>query len=287
MSLSDAIQIYLQYIDEVQCVSKHTVLAYQRDLHLFLKFQGMAVNLVQVKRSHIEDWIMAMHVQGCSPSTLSRRLSAVRSFYTVCVALNVCLENAVEGIQAPKQQQILPKVLPVAHAKCLLRPLAGVSNVRDVALLVLLYGCGLRVSEVVGLNVSDVHGDEREILVLGKGRKERLVPMNLAVYDMLKAYLEQRSQKNGALFLNRSGHRLGVRSVQRMLKQRALAVGVDISISPHVLRHSFATHLLLSGADLRTIQTLLGHASLAATERYVHLNLQFIKGVYDESHPRA
>jgi len=228
-----------------------------------------------------------MHVREYSPATIARRLSAVRSFYTVCVRLEICEMNMAEAIQAPKQHHYLPKVLPVKHAKDLVKPMSIESNARDIAMLVLLYGCGLRVSEVIGLNVSDVHEDEREILVFGKGSKERLVPMNVAVYDMLKAYLEQSCQKNTALFLNRRGCRLGVRSVQRILKQRALKAGVDVSVSPHVLRHSFATHLLLSGADLRTIQTLLGHRSLAATERYVHLNVQFIKGVYDQAYPRA
>jgi len=285
--LSDAIEVYLKYIADIQQVSKYTVVAYRRDLYAFLKSQERHMNLEQVQRQHIQDWLMLMRTKESSPASMARSLSALRSFYAVCLRLKMCSVNMTEGVSTPKQAHRLPKILPKNQAAKLLNPLDTHSNIRDVALLMVLYGCGLRVSEVVGLNLSDIHWHEREVLVFGKGSKERLIPMSIAVHDVLKTYVEQHAKQNPALFLNRGGLRLGVRSVQRMLKQRALVLGVDISTSPHVLRHSFATHLLLGGADLRVIQTMLGHASLAATERYIHLNIQYIKEVYDSSHPRS
>jgi len=287
MRLSDAIEVYLKYIQDIQQVSRHTVLAYQRDLYAFMKSQDEAISLEQVQRQHIQAWLMAMYSKGKSSASMARSLSALRSFYSVCLRLDICLLNVMEGIQTPKQPTRLPKTFPKDQALNLLRPTESRSNERDVALAVLLYGCGLRVSEAVGLNVSNIHWHEREILVLGKGSKERLVPMGKVVHDILKAYLEHRMHQSSAIFLNSRGQRLGVRSVQRLLKQRALLQGLDVSISPHVLRHSFATHLLLGGADLRVIQTLLGHTSLSATERYIHLNLKYIKEIYQQSHPRV
>jgi integrase/recombinase XerC len=153
-----------------------------------------------------------------------------------------------------------------------------------------LYGCGLRVSEVVGLNFDDVDLQALELRVFGKGRKERVVPVPERAGHLLRNYLSERQQISGnekAVFLNKYHRRLSVRSVQRMLKERALETGVDVSVTPHRLRHSFATHLLAGGVDLRAIQELLGHASLATTERYTHLDIAKLTEVYDDAHPRA
>jgi len=163
------------------------------------------------------------------------------------------------------------------------------SDIRDLALLSAMYGCGLRVSEVVGLNLDDVDLHQFELRVIGKGRKQRIVPLPEGAAQFLQAWLSERiaDVEEQAVFLNNRGKRLSVRSVQRMLKARALQTGADISVTPHRLRHSFATHLLAGGVDLRAIQELLGHASLATTERYTHLDIAKLTAVYDEAHPRA
>ena len=154
-----------------------------------------------------------------------------------------------------------------------------------------MYGCGLRVSEVAGLNLADIDMGEAEMRVRGKGGKERVTPIPDGAHTLLSNYLDQRMGhadiNQQALFLNRSGGRLSVRSIQRMLKKRALATGADVSVTPHRLRHSFATDLLVGGVDLRAIQELLGHASLSTTERYTHLDINKLTGIYDKAHPRA
>jgi len=158
---------------------------------------------------------------------------------------------------------------------------------RDAALLAVMYGCGLRVSEVVGLNVEDVNIWAKELRVLGKGKKERIVPMPSGTVKIIDDYIKSRQSLSHAVFLNVRGARLTTRSVQRMLKKRALGTGADVSVTPHRLRHSFATHLLAGGVDLRAIQELLGHSSLATTERYTSLDINKLTEVYDKSHPRA
>jgi integrase/recombinase XerC len=164
------------------------------------------------------------------------------------------------------------------------------SEERDLALFAVMYGCGLRVSETVGLNLHDISMESAELRVFGKGKKERVVPVPEGVLRLMQNYLDQRitsATSEPALFLNQRGGRLTVRSVQRVLKKRALETGADISVTPHRLRHSFATHLLAGGVDLRAIQELLGHSSLGTTERYTHLDMAKLTEVYDAAHPRA
>jgi len=163
------------------------------------------------------------------------------------------------------------------------------AEARDLAIFAVMYGCGLRVSEAVGLNLQDVSLGAAELRVFGKGKKERVVPIPDGVISLIENYMEERdsSSSETALFLNLRGGRLTARSVQRMVKKRALETGADISVTPHRLRHSFATHLLAGGVDLRAIQELLGHSSLGTTERYTHLDMAKLTEVYDSAHPRA
>jgi len=179
--------------------------------------------------------------------------------------------------------------MPPEQTAALMNSTDRASELRDLALVALMYGCGLRVSEVVGLNIDAVDMQQFELRVFGKGRKERIVPLPQGAVHCLQAYLAERvsAMEEHAVFLNRFGKRLTARSVQRMLKERALENGADVSVTPHRLRHSFATHLLAGGVDLRAIQELLGHASLATTERYTHLDIAKLTEVYDKTHPRA
>ncbi len=290
MQLSEAISEYLRQLRDIRLASRHTVLAYQRDLERFLVCCG-DVPLSTIHRRQVQDWLVAAHASGLAPASLARRLSALRSFLDTAVRMNWCAENAADGIVPPKQAKRLPRTLPPEQTTLLLQPTHAESESRDLALLAVMYGCGLRVSEVAGMNLADIDMGEAEMRVRGKGGKERVIPIPDGARTLLSNYLDQRMGhadiNQQALFLNRSGGRLSVRGIQRMLKKRALATGADVSVTPHRLRHSFATDLLVGGVDLRAIQELLGHASLSTTERYTHLDINKLTGIYDKAHPRA
>jgi len=285
--LSRAIEAYLTQLAEIRRASPHTVEAYRRDLRDFLDFVG-EVPLASLTRARIQDWLVAGHARGLAPSTLGRRLSAVAGMLAHAVERGWIAHSPADGVRAPKRPRHLPRTLPVEQTERLLRHGSRSMELRDRALIGVLYGCGLRVSEAVGLDLEDVDLEARELRVLGKGRKERIVPIPDKAARWLAEWLSERpASAERAVFLNVRGGRLSARSVQRMLKQRALELGADPSVTPHRLRHSFATHLLAGGVDLRAIQDLLGHASLATTERYTHLDAARLAEVYDRAHPRA
>lgn len=290
MTLSEAIVAFLKQLRDVRLASPHTVDAYRRDLKSFIAGTG-EMPLAGVQRTHVQDWLVAQHAAGRAPASLARRLSALRSMFDAAVRAGWCEVNPTDGMSPPKKARRLPRTLSAEQTALLMKPTDADSELRDAALLAVMYGCGLRVSEAVGLDVSDVDMQSAELRVLGKGGKERIAPMAEGVLRLLATYLDTRLANPDvqvqALFLNRRGGRLTTRSVQRMLKQRALATGADSSVTPHRLRHSFATHLLAGGVDLRAIQELLGHASLSTTERYTHLDIDKLTGIYDAAHPRA
>ena len=237
----------------------------------------------------VQDWLVSSHAAGLAASTLARRLSALSSLFDAAVQAHWCKSNVAAGVRPPKQSKRLPRTLPPEQTAALMNHTERASDLRDLALVAVMYGCGLRVSELVGLNLDAIDLNQFELRVFGKGRKERIVPLPQGAVQYLQDYLAERVSASGeqAVFLNRFGKRLTARSVQRMLKERALENGADISVTPHRLRHSFATHLLAGGVDLRAIQELLGHASLATTERYTHLDIAKLTEVYDQAHPRA
>ena len=289
ISLKGAIDRFLGELADVRLASPHTVAAYRRDLTGFAGHCG-DVPLAAVTRTKVQDWLVAGHAAGLKAATLARRLSALSSLFDSSVQAGLCKANVAAGVRPPKRPKRLPKTLPAEQTAALLSGTEQAHEARDLALLAVMYGSGLRVSEVVGLNLEDIDLQAMEIRVLGKGRKVRVVPLPDLAARLLQNYLDERGQLPGgekAVFLNRNGGRLTQRSVQRMLKQRALVTGADVSVTPHRLRHSFATHLLAGGVDLRAIQELLGHASLATTERYTHLDIAKLTEVYDDAHPRA
>jgi len=288
-SLKEAVASFLHELAEVRLASEHTVAAYRRDLSRFVEHCGESSLLNHITRMQVQNWLVDCHASGLAASTLARRLSAVASFFDAAVQAGQCKTNVAAGIRPPKQPKRLPRTLPLEQTQALMQHTDSNSDIRDLALLAVMYGGGLRVSEVVGLNLDDVDLDQLELRVFGKGRKERIVPLPEGAVQYLQSYLAERmaDNKEHAVFLNRRGGRLSARSVQRMLKERALQTGADVSVTPHRLRHSFATHLLAGGVDLRAIQELLGHASLATTERYTHLDIAKLTEVYDQTHPRA
>jgi len=288
-NLKEAVASFLHELADVRLASEHTVAAYRRDLCRFIEHCGADISLPQITRIQVQDWLVACHASGLAASTLARRLSAVSSFFDAAVQAGLCDTNVAAGIRPPKQAKRLPRALPPEQTAALMQPTDRNSDGRDLALLAVMYGCGLRVSEVVGLNLDGVDVHQRELRVFGKGRKERIVPLPEGAVPYVQAWLDERIAANEeqAVFLNHRNTRLSARSVQRMLKDRALQTGTDVSVTPHRLRHSFATHLLAGGVDLRAIQELLGHASLATTERYTHLDIAKLTEVYDQTHPRA
>ncbi|HKJ83809.1 MAG TPA: tyrosine-type recombinase/integrase [Mariprofundaceae bacterium] len=290
MQLKAGIAHYLQQLADVRLASPHTVSSYRRDLYDFLRHCGDRP-VAGIGREQVQDWLVASHAAGLAPSSLARRLSSLRGFFEAGVAAGWCTANVTAGLKPPKQRKRLPRAMPPEQTSLLLHRTDAASDIRDRALLAVMYGCGLRVSETVGLNLQDMDLDAAEMRVLGKGRKERVTPMPAAVVEIVAVYTGQRLQHadpdQPALFLNRRGGRLTARSVQRMLKERAMRTGADVSVTPHRLRHSFATHLLAGDVDLRAIQELLGHASLSTTERYTHLDIHKLTEVYDVTHPRA
>jgi len=299
-SLQEAVESFLHELADVRLASTHTVAAYRRDLRTFTAFCGGDTPPDSITRIQVQDWLVAAHASGLAASTLARRLSAVSSFLDHAVQAGLCPSNVAAHVRAPKQAKRLPRTLAPEQTGALLQATDTASDTRDLALLAVMYGCGLRVSETVALNVQDIDLQQRELRVFGKGRKERIVPLPDGARDYLQRYLDEQHagekhapahddspQQQQAVFLNKYHKRLSARSVQRMLKTRALQTGADVSVTPHRLRHSFATHLLAGGVDLRAIQDLLGHASLSTTERYTHLDISKLTEVYDQTHPRA
>ena len=287
MTLKNALQYFLKQLVEVRMVSEHTFANYQRDIEGFIAHCADGIELAELSRADVQDWVVEGHAKGLSPATLARRLSALRSMLDACVQAELCEKNVAAGVLAPKQKKRLPKSLPPEQTEALLRPTDSAMDVRDSALIAVMYGCGLRVSEAVGLNINEIDLKSCELRVMGKGRKERVVPIPQAAIPLLSRYLQRHDNHSDAFFLNARGGRLTSRSVQRMLKKRALETGADVSVTPHRLRHSFATHLLAGGVDLRAIQELLGHSSLATTERYTDLDIASLTKVYDQAHPRS
>jgi integrase/recombinase XerC len=274
--------------------SVHTVKAYTRDLEQFLSW---------LNTRHIADWgdidshcvrayIADRHRTGSGGTSLARALSSLRAWFRHLAARGLVVANPAQGLRPPKSPRRLPRTLDVDQVQQVLEQEGeGVLSLRDQAMWETLYSCGLRVSELVGLSLDDVDLGNGEARVLGKGRKQRVVPIGRFAIDLIQRWLLQRGTllkgEQSALFVNHRGQRLTTRGVQKRLSTWCLAHGIDIHLHPHMLRHSFASHLLESSGDLRAVQELLGHANISTTQIYTHLDFQRLAKVYDEAHPRA
>jgi integrase/recombinase XerC len=289
---------FLNHLDVSRAASKHTIRAYGQDLKAFAAYlEPLGVPLLKVTHLHIRGFQGVQAVDKAA-STRARRLAALKSFYTFLTRRKLLEVNPARRVKTPKLPQALPRAVPVDEAFALMEAPADdrTLGLRDRAMLEVLYGGGLRVSELVGLSLRDVDRSAGLLRVLGKGNKERLCPVNPQTLAALDAWLEVRGallakpakkQDPDALFLNHRGGRLTTRSVERHLDRYVLQLGLPRKLSPHALRHSFATHLLAGGADIRAIQELLGHASLSTTQRYTAVSFEQLQKVYDTAHPRA
>jgi integrase/recombinase XerC len=241
-------------------------------------------------------YLAHLNEKGYSKATIARKLATLRSFYKFLVKTNRCTANPLAAVRTPKQEKKLPRFLEYEEVKRLLEtpPLETWLGARDRAILETLYSTGIRVSELVGLNMDDIDFLGEVIHIRGKGKKERIAPISSSALQAIQHYMEfrnKRAQNNGnfdtkVLFVNKHGQRLSTRSVRRKMDKYLKMAGLDPNISPHTLRHSFATHMLNNGADLRSVQELLGHQSLSTTQVYTHLTTRKLKEVYDRAHPR-
>ena len=275
--------------------SKHTIKAYTGDLGKFAAYVGEA-GWEHIDHVRIRGFLSHLYDQGLSKTSVARALAAVRSLYRWLAREGVVDQNPAALVATPRLPKTLPRVPTIEEMNTVLdgemRELASWPE-RDRLILELLYGCGIRNSELIGIDLDDVHWSGEAILVRGKGRKERYVPFGDAVKSALDAYLPIRQQKlaerksTRALLVNLRGSRLTTRSVGRIVKRIAVAKGLSPDVHPHTLRHAFGTHLLEEGADLRAIQEMLGHERLSTTQRYTQLSMKHVLAVYDQTHPRA
>jgi len=282
---------FLRYLDHERGVSHHTLRSYAADLAEFEAFLAREKlgGLARADARAIRGWLASLHERKLARSSVARKLASVRSCLKYLARRGVVELNAARQVRSPKLPQRLPSFLPKDESKNLLdspveRTEAGL---RDRALLELLYATGLRVAECCGLDLDDLDRQQGSVRVMGKGGKERVVPAGDVALQALDAWLTVRGEGRGPLFTNPRGGRLSTRGVHRIVKSRARAAGIDRRVTPHTFRHSFATHMLGEGADLRLIQELLGHSRLSTTQRYTHVSAEHLMKVYDRAHPRA
>lgn len=281
---------FLVHIRNEKNVSPHTERSYRSDLEQLAVFLGHR-DLAGIGHQDLRQFLGHLIARKVKKSSLARKLSAVRAFFKYLDREGIVQGNPARLIATPKQDKRLPSVLTVDDALRLMGAPKGdaVDDLRDRAVLETLYSTGIRASELVGMNFDDINLTDHLIRIRGKGRKERIVPVGSKALDAIEAYSARRNDKDKgtSVFTGPSGKRLTARTVQRILGNYRKKLGLSQKASPHTLRHSFATHLLESGADLRAIQELLGHASLSTTQRYTHLNLDSLMETYDKAHPRA
>jgi integrase/recombinase XerC len=286
-----SVERYLEGLRTGRRLAAHTLEAYTRDLLLLANLASPRA-AEEVATPDIRRFIAALHAKGAAPRSLARVLSSWRGFFAWLQRGHAIAANPCSGVRAPRAAKHLPQALSPDEAVRLVS--AGDDSglgVRDRALFELAYSCGLRVSELTGLDLDSIETRAGEARVTGKGSKTRIVPVGehalaaVAAWLPVRATLARPSER--ALFVGRSGRRLAPREVQRRIKRCAAAAGLDVDVHPHMLRHSFASHVLQSSGDLRAVQEMLGHASIASTQVYTHLDFQHLAKVYDAAHPRA
>lgn len=301
MMVSQYIEDFLNHLRVVKNASRLTLVSYSTDLEQYFRFlaERQAIEAENVKLSMIDhrsvrDYLVWLQQQGLRRSTLARKLAALRSFVRYLCRENILPSNPIAAVSTPKQDQRLPNFLyPLEVTQLIEAPdISKPLGMRDRALLELLYATGIRVSELVGLKVSDFNYQQGLIKVTGKGGKDRIVPLGKPSSDWGQRYLKAREKLvatgkgTTALFVNRFGNQLSVRGVRNIINKYVDALAINTKVSPHTLRHTFATHLLNRGADLRSVQELLGHVKLSTTQIYTHLTKEDIKRVHNRTLPR-
>lgn len=280
-------------------LARNTILAYERDLNNFQKFiiehDKNKEDLKLIKYDDILTYLYYLKKQGFMSSTIARKVATIKSFYKFMVVEGEISSSPVSYLDAPKLAKKLPNIITYDEVDKLLAQPKGIKPIelRDKAMLEFLYATGMRVSELIGLNTTDLHIEHGYLRCIGKGSKERIIPLGRKAIAAVNTYLAKgrirlvKDYGEQALFVNNHGKRLTRQGVWKLIKQYAKAAGIEKPLTPHTMRHSFATHLLENGADLRAVQELLGHADVTTTEIYTHITEQRIKAVYNKAHPRA
>ncbi len=288
------IERYLAHLRTERRLSSHTESGYRRDLAALAKFcdAERLGTWQQLDNFHIRSFAAREHRDGLGPRSVQRRLSALRGFFNFLIRERVIAANPAADIRAPKAAKRLPKTLDVDQVSVLLeREAVDAIGRRDLAMMELLYSSGLRLAELAGLDLPDLDLADRTVRVLGKGCKTRILPVGRRAVAALRVWLGERAAIAApgvaAVFVGQYGRRLGARAIQRRIRRWAAAAGIGVPVHPHLLRHSFATHLLESSRDLRGVQELLGHADIRTTQVYTHLDFQHLARIYDATHPRA
>lgn len=292
--LDQQIQQFALYLQVERDVSPHTLAAYRSDLAQMLTFavreKGEGVSAHDVDHLLLRRYLAGMSKET-RKSSIGRKLAAIRSFFRFLLRRGTIATNPAELVATPKKEQLLPFHLDIDQATALMEAPDVLQKyaLRDRAILELLYSSGLRVSELTGLNIGELNLAAGMVRVTGKGGKERIVPVGSRAMEAIEEYLGRRSDDtvNAPLFLNTRGGRINRRSVARVVDAHVTRIAAFKRISPHTLRHTFATHMLEGGADLRAIQELLGHASLSTTQKYTHVSIDRLMEVYDKAHPKA
>ena len=298
--LTEYIERFMTFLTDEKGYSHHTIVNYRRDLLEFANKTGKEIDLGSIDAPIIRNYVYSLNIKNKS-SSVARKLSALRSFFKFLEQENMIHRNPMGSISMPKQEQHIPVFLSVDEVFALLESPGMGDNfaTRDRAGLELLYSTGMRVSELVACNLASLDFESEMVRVKGKGNRERMVPIGTQAIKTLRAYLPEREAflrnrlqqgkmiDKEAVFLNNRGTRLTTRSVERLIAEYGRKAGINKPVTPHVLRHSFATHLLEMGADLRSVQELLGDASLSTTQKYTHVDMVHLMKVYDKAHPKA
>ncbi len=301
--MREAISNFLDYLTVEKGLSQNTIEAYRNDLQQLADFMqeeakklGVIPPWAAFNRQSMLSYLLSLKERSYAPTTVARKVAAVKSFFSFMVSEGIMKANPIEGVGSPKIGKALPKPISVSQVRRLLEQpvkLAGSDAKRDRAMLELLYASGMRVSELVSLNLDDIDIEGGYVRCFGKGHKERLIPIHQQAASTIEDYIKENrprlvhSKDERALFVNARGERLTRQGLWQILKEYAKSAELGTDITPHTLRHSFATHMLNGGADLRSVQELLGHANITTTQVYTHLTTEHIRNSYEKAHPRA
>jgi len=296
--MKDEIQDFLHFLTVEKGLAKNTIISYKRDLQQYSYFlrEIDVHNVKDISRTHIIRYLSKMKNDGKSSKTMARNVASIRSFHQFLLREKLTEEDPTLHIETPQMEKKLPKVLNLPEVEALLNApnMSNEFGYRDKAMLEILYATGMRVSELIELNISDAHLTMGFIRCIGKGNKERIIPIGSKAIEALELYLQygrpklvKPKHRSDALFLNHLGKRLTRQGFWKILKKLSKDAGIKKEFSPHTLRHSFATHLLENGADLRAVQEMLGHADISTTQIYTHVTKTRLKDVYAKFHPRA